>query len=254
MLTGNQPSHIEGSARLEIDGKSVLISNDKSSWSINRKTYDVQRSVLGKAEQVQDASTDGAGGDIESQDHAGENPWSAIKSFDRSRDLPVSNQQEQASCCDVPSPNSGPLDPKKTAILSLAALGVVYGDIGTSPLYTIQTMYASLPINDDNIIGGISALLWTIMLVVTLKYVTVVMRVNNRGEGGVMALTALASQSTHPTTSSWWKIAIMMLGKHGSFYAPGTLLTLVQLCRSSGHDSLLRRLHPDACRERAVGS
>jgi K+ transporter len=79
-------------------------------------------------------------------------------------------------------------------------------------------MYASIPINDDNIIGGISALLWTIMLVVSLKYVTVVMRVHNRGEGGVMALTALASQSTQQTTSAWWKVAVLMLGKKYSGY------------------------------------
>ena len=145
--------------------------------------------------------------DLESQEESGENPWSAIKPFDRIRDQKVDEMPGE------PAPASPQaFDPKKTAVLSLAALGVVYGDIGTSPLYTIQTMYASVPVDEANIIGGISALLWLLMLVVSFKYVTVVLRANNRGEGGVMALTALASQSTHQMSSAWWKGAILTLG------------------------------------------
>jgi hypothetical protein len=201
---GNQQT-LDAALSLEIDGKSILIRDDKSFWSINRKTYDCQRNELN---QLTVPTVD-----IENQALAEENLWSQIKSFDRFRDQDIANQTKQALGRDLATPSTESLDAKKTAILSLAALGVVYGDIGTCPLYTVQSMFSSIPINDDNIIGGISALLWIIMLTVTLKYVTVVMRVNNNGEGGVMALTALASQSTHATTSAWWKVAIMMLGK-----------------------------------------
>ena len=89
---------------------------------------------------------------------------------------------------------------KKTSIgaLSLAALGVVYGDICTSPLYVMKTVFEpahGLAITDHNIIGVISLIFWAIMMVVTVKYVTLMLRADNHGEGGVMALLALASSS-----------------------------------------------------------
>ncbi len=84
------------------------------------------------------------------------------------------------------------------ATLSLGALGVVYGDIGTSPLYTIKEIFAEstgiLP-TPANVIGAISAVFWALMLVVTLKYVVLVLRADNKGEGGIMALLALAVSS-----------------------------------------------------------
>lgn len=84
------------------------------------------------------------------------------------------------------------------AVLSLAALGVVFGDIGTSPLYAIKTVFDpqhGLPLTPKNIIGIISLIFWSLMMVVSLKYVTLILRANNHGEGGVMALLALASSS-----------------------------------------------------------
>ena len=103
---------------------------------------------------------------------------------------------------------------KRTLILSLGALGIVYGDIGTSPLYTAKTLFASIPVNDENIIGGISTLIWLINIVVTFKYVLIVLRANHQGEGGVMVLTALATKSTQavPVTRSWWKGIVTTLG------------------------------------------
>ena len=189
--------------RLEVDGKSVLILNESTSWSINRKTFDMTRKALDQSNEPINESLD-----LECPQDRGENPFSAIKSFDRIRDQKVDETSGEPEVREAPHA----FDPKKTAILSLSALGVVYGDIGTSPLYTIQTMYASVPVDEANIVGGISALLWLLMLVVSFKYVTVVLRANNRGEGGVMALTALASQSTHQMSSAWWKGAILTLG------------------------------------------
>src|SRR6186997_3229357 len=80
--------------------------------------------------------------------------------------------------------------------LSLAALGVVYGDIGTSPLYAAKETFNpdhGIPLNTANILGGLSTIFWALMIVVTLKYVILIMRAHNKGEGGIMALLALAS-------------------------------------------------------------
>lgn len=79
--------------------------------------------------------------------------------------------------------------------LALLALGVVYGDIGTSPLYAARETFNpehGIPFTIQNVIGGISAIFWSLMIVVSLKYVTLVLRADNRGEGGIMALLALA--------------------------------------------------------------
>jgi KUP system potassium uptake protein len=82
--------------------------------------------------------------------------------------------------------------------LTLLALGVVYGDIGTSPLYAVKETFNAehgIPLNTQNILGGASTIFWSLMLIVTLKYVTLVMRADNRGEGGILALLALASSA-----------------------------------------------------------
>jgi KUP system potassium uptake protein len=92
--------------------------------------------------------------------------------------------------------SSGPKG-KRTAPLTLAALGVVYGDIGTSPLYTVRECFSEftgLQPTPDNILGILSMITWALIIVVTLKYVLVVMRADNRGEGGVLALMALMTR------------------------------------------------------------
>ena len=88
---------------------------------------------------------------------------------------------------------------KGSGLLTLGALGVVYGDIGTSPLYTMKEVFNpanGVPLDAPNIIGAVSVILWALMVVVTLKYVILILRADNRGEGGIMALTALATTST----------------------------------------------------------
>lgn len=87
---------------------------------------------------------------------------------------------------------------KALPALALAALGVVYGDIGTSPLYTLSTVFApgnGLPLSAFNIVGIVSLIFWSLMVVVSLKYVVLILRANNHGEGGIMALLALAASS-----------------------------------------------------------
>src|SRR5436190_21404968 len=87
---------------------------------------------------------------------------------------------------------------QSTAMLAFLALGVVYGDIGTSPLYAAKETFNpqhGIPLTTENILGGVSAIFWSLMIIVSLKYVTLVLRASNRGEGGIMALLALATSS-----------------------------------------------------------
>ncbi|MDF1481247.1 potassium transporter Kup [Extensimonas sp. H3M7-6] len=83
--------------------------------------------------------------------------------------------------------------------LTLGALGVVYGDIGTSVLYAFKEVFVSghVPLTHDNILGVLSMFFWALTLIVSLKYVALIMRADNHGEGGLMALLALASLSIH---------------------------------------------------------
>ena len=91
-----------------------------------------------------------------------------------------------------PPPTSKRLSP-----LVIGAIGVVFGDIGTSPLYTLRECFTGphgLPLTPANVLGILSIIFWALMIVVTLKYVTLIMRADNRGEGGILALTALVSR------------------------------------------------------------
>jgi KUP system potassium uptake protein len=106
---------------------------------------------------------------------------------------------------------------KSITALTLAALGVVYGDIGTSPLYTIQTVFSEstgISATADNIIGTTSAIFWALMLVVTLKYVLLILRADNHGEGGIMALVALATGPSQERTSRRKRV-LLVLGVFG---------------------------------------
>ena len=81
------------------------------------------------------------------------------------------------------------------AALALGALGVVYGDIGTSPLYALRSCFAghsAVPATHDNVLGLLSLIFWSLILIVSVKYLAFVMRADNRGEGGILALLALA--------------------------------------------------------------
>ncbi len=92
----------------------------------------------------------------------------------------------------------GGLRRQSTPALVLVALGIVYGDIGTSPLYAVKETFApghGIALDTANILGGLSTIFWALMIVVSLKYVLLVMRADNRGEGGTMALIALAGSA-----------------------------------------------------------
>jgi KUP system potassium uptake protein len=120
---------------------------------------------------------------------------------------------------------------KGLAALTLGAIGVVYGDIGTSPLYTVKEIFGEstgIPLTHANILGAISAIFWALMFVVTLKYVLLVLRADNKGEGGVMALLALAASSVqHHRT----KTTLLALGVFGAalFYGDSVLTPAISV-------------------------
>jgi KUP system potassium uptake protein len=120
----------------------------------------------------------------------------------------------------------------RTAALTLAALGVVYGDIGTSPLYTIKEIFSKstgVPLNPETIVGAVSVVFWALMLVVTLKYVVLILRANNRGEGGIMALLALASQTAVDRPAL--RARLLLLGAFGAclFYGDSVLTPAISV-------------------------
>lgn len=118
------------------------------------------------------------------------------------------------------------------AALTLGAIGVVYGDIGTSPLYTIKEIFSEhtgIALNAPNILGAISSVFWALMLVVTLKYVILVLRADNRGEGGIMALAALAISSTGRNKSR--KRMLLLIGAIGAalFYGDSIITPAISV-------------------------
>src|SRR5437867_5063017 len=115
----------------------------------------------------------------------------------------------------------------------IAALGVVFGDIGTSPLYALQTVFAIdggiVKATESDVFGVISLVFWSITLIVSIKYVTFVMRADNDGEGGIMALIALIQRAR--LTSRAAKVALVLLGVFGAslFYGDGMITPAISV-------------------------
>jgi len=125
-----------------------------------------------------------------------------------------------------------PATRSRMAALTLAAIGIVYGDIGTSPLYTLKTVFSpehGLPLSPANLLGVISLIFWGLMLIVSLKYVTLVLRADNHGEGGIMALMALALSSVGK--GSRWHQPLLLTGLAGAalFYGDGVITPAISV-------------------------
>jgi KUP system potassium uptake protein len=117
------------------------------------------------------------------------------------------------------------------AALTLGAIGVVYGDIGTSPLYAFKEVFVSghVPVTTDNILGVLSLFFWTLAVIVSVKYVVLIMRADNHGEGGLMALLALASHSVQDNPKL--RRILMTLGVFGValFFGDGVITPAISV-------------------------
>ncbi|KIF81504.1 potassium transporter Kup [Noviherbaspirillum autotrophicum] len=116
--------------------------------------------------------------------------------------------------------------------LTLAAIGIVYGDIGTSPLYTMKEVFSAehgVALTPANLLGVVSLILWGLTIIVSLKYVSLILRADNRGEGGIMALMALALSSV--TTKSRWYQPVMLAGLAGAalFFGDGVITPAISV-------------------------
>ncbi len=117
------------------------------------------------------------------------------------------------------------------AALTLGAIGVVYGDIGTSVLYAVKEVFGSghVPFTPANVYGILSLFFWTLTVIVSLKYVTLVLRADNHGEGGLVAMLALASQSVKdkPVLRKW----LLVVGIFGTclFYGDGVITPAISV-------------------------
>ncbi|WP_346838103.1 potassium transporter Kup [Microbulbifer sp. SAOS-129_SWC] len=119
-----------------------------------------------------------------------------------------------------------------TPALTLAALGVVYGDIGTSPLYAFRQIFhpqQGLPLAAENIFGAVSLIFWALVVVVTIKYIVLILRADNRGEGGIMALTALAQASVKRRRRLALTIAVAGLCGAALFYGDAVLTPAISV-------------------------
>jgi KUP system potassium uptake protein len=116
--------------------------------------------------------------------------------------------------------------------LTLGALGIVFGDIGTSPLYAMHEVFAGphpMTPNPVRVYGVISLIFWALMIIVTIKYVSFIMRANNEGEGGIMALIALVQKAPLQTRRA--KVWLMALGIFGAslFYGDGMITPAISV-------------------------
>ncbi len=126
-----------------------------------------------------------------------------------------------------------PATPRQNlATMALTALGVVYGDIGTSPLYAFRECFHglhSVPLNEANILGVLSLMFWSLIIVISIKYLAFVMQADNRGEGGIIALVALLSPSRVPPGSA--RGALILLGVFGAalLYSDSTITPAISV-------------------------
>jgi KUP system potassium uptake protein len=121
---------------------------------------------------------------------------------------------------------------QKLPPLVLGAIGVVFGDIGTSPLYAIQATFTGphpLPVIEANILGVLSVMFWTIMLLVSLKYVIIIMRADNHGEGGSLALLALVSELTAHRPKLKWLITTLGVFAAALFYGDSMITPAISV-------------------------
>jgi KUP system potassium uptake protein len=121
--------------------------------------------------------------------------------------------------------------PAELAALTLGALGVVYGDIGTSPLYALKEVFhgGHVPVTPENVLGVLSLIFWTMTLIVSIKYVLLILRADNNGEGGLIAMLALATHAVQERPRL--RDGLMAVGLFGTavFYGDGVITPAISV-------------------------
>lgn len=121
---------------------------------------------------------------------------------------------------------------RDTLPLMVGAMGVVYGDIGTSPLYAMKETFGGIHAvapELDNVFGILSLIFWALVIVVSLKYVAFIMRADNKGEGGIMALIALTQRATSTSFRARWLLASLGLFGAALFYGDGMITPAISV-------------------------
>ena len=132
----------------------------------------------------------------------------------------------------VPSPISATSQPASLRTLMVGAMGVVYGDIGTSPLYAMKETFGGLHAiapTQDNVLGILSLMFWAITIVVSIKYAAFILRADNKGEGGIMALIALTQRTTSTNARMRWWLASLGLFGAALFYGDSMLTPAISV-------------------------
>ncbi|MBX3713405.1 MAG: potassium transporter Kup [Lysobacter sp.] len=134
-----------------------------------------------------------------------------------------------------------------TAALVVGAIGVVFGDIGTSPLYAIREAFSptyGLTPDHDTVLGVLSLIFWALTMVVTIKYVTIIMRADNEGEGGIMALMALAQRSLPVNSRSAYLVGILGIFGASLFFGDGVITPAISVLSAvEGLEIVAPQLH-----------
>jgi len=130
-----------------------------------------------------------------------------------------------------PSDTHRAATPAAVASLSLAALGVVYGDIGTSPLYALKEVFAAgrVPLTETNIFGVLSLVFWTLTVVVSLKYVVLILRADNNGEGGLIAMLALAINAVRDRPVLRRRLLVLGIFGTAIFFGDGVITPAISV-------------------------
>jgi KUP system potassium uptake protein len=122
--------------------------------------------------------------------------------------------------------------PASLARMAIGAIGVVYGDIATSPLYSMKAIFGragEVPLTPDNVVGVVSVILWALTIIVSVKYVALILRADNHGEGGIMALLALATGGSRRHLR--WRSFLLVAGVFGAalFYGDGVITPAISV-------------------------
>jgi len=152
-----------------------------------------------------------------------------VRGFGTSNPLTLRADEDSPLMLDTPAQRDD-LHLSVGSSLTIAALGVVYGDIGTSPLYAVrQSLIDFGDMSERAILGALSLIVWALVLVVTVKYVLVIMRADNRGEGGLLALTALVLRRTSRARRGYlWIMAAGLVGA-ALFYGDGVITPAISV-------------------------